>query len=217
MLTRPVPKKHVTRAYIRAVSGASEAVQRACLQKLDPKAVEYEADQRDAWLASIGPNCTAWVYRLDIIAVLKEKGSGRPTADYSATIAELSSRLGEGTRVVEGLTGVSSDDKTAWRAAIERGHNLVVAGRRLSRQRAKEIGAKGLAARSYSRAATRFEEINERHRKHILALWRSAEYANREEAADAIAEYCRQQELPQLGKLRTLQRVLKGRVVKCRR
>jgi hypothetical protein len=211
MATRPRPNQHVIRAYIRDVPGASARVQRERLSTAEHPIVEYGEDERDAWVRAIGPGATGWVYRLDLIATRAGKGKPRPSADFAATIADLSLRAAEGAVLIEGATGANTRDPAAWRAAVKSAHQRVMAGRRLTRSQATELGALGGKVMADNSAARRVKQMPREHASRIRALWRSSEYPNARAAAMAVSEYCRDHGLPQLGAWRTLQRALKGR------
>lgn len=208
MLKRDQPVKRTIRAFVRPVPGLSAERQQ---QAAGDAAIFYSADERDAWVRSLGPGQVGWVWRLSLLAV-ESGGEDRPSTDFIVLWSELARRVQAGATLIEGETKTSSDDWPAMLKALKRASDQVAAGRRLTSLEARrrgEVGAQKAIERSAASVLKRPEIAP--HVNAIRAIWRSAEYGNRDEAADAVNAYMRERALPPIGSAATLFRVFGGR------
>lgn len=143
-------------------------------------------DVRSAYVRALRPGDEAWVPRLDVLVLPKaERGKVRATTDLAATIADI---LGRGATIVDGATGITSRDGSAWKERVEWAMRQVAAGR-MTHAKAKKTGAKGGAVMKAKSLVTRWKSpaMKAEHAK-WLAVWRSRDYTNDQQRADAMPE-----------------------------
>lgn len=141
-------------------------------------------DARGAYVRSLRPGDEAWVPRLDVLVLPKaERGRTRATTDLAATIADI---LGRGAIIVDGATGITSRDGERWKDRVDWAMRQVAAGR-MTHAKAKKIGAKGGAVLKARSIVTRWTSpAMKQERERWLAVWRSREYTNDQQRADAM-------------------------------
>lgn len=139
---------------------------------------------RRGYVLSLRAGDQAWLPRLDVLILPKDERQGRrATTDVAAVIAEI---LGLGAVIVEGSTGVTSLDGIAWRERVEWLMRKAGTGR-MTRTRAKRIGAKGGAVLRARAVATRWKSPAMRaERERWASVWRDPIYSSAEAAAEAI-------------------------------
>lgn len=167
----------------------------------------YTAEQRDDWLRALGPGQTGWVWRLSLLATPRV-GDKRPSADMAAICYEVGRRVERGARVIEGASGVSSDDKPAFAAALRAAGGKVASGRSLKKRRAVSMGKARGAWMTENSAAHMLRTTHAAHLKMIVALWKSTAYPTREARSDAINDMLSEANLRRLGSWQTIWRAL---------
>ena len=176
--------------------------------------IEYDAatNGRDSWIRSLRPGNTGWIARLHMLADPQRPNGPRPSRDFAVAVAALMLRIGRGARVVEGETGVTSDDETAFSAAIGRAADRVAGGRRLSPVRARKMGeAARIAAIERSPVHRWKSKAMAREHRRFGAMWRDPIYTEAT-AAEAINETLIEEGKPALGSSATMRRIWGPRV-----
>ena len=168
----------------------------------------YTAEQRDDWLRALGPGQTGWVWRLSLLATPRV-GDKRPSADMAAICYEVGRRVERGARVIEGASGVSSDDKPAFAAALRAAGGKVASGRSLKRRRAVRMGKARGTTLTENSVLNLLRTTHAAHLKMVVTIWKSSEYETREARADAINAMLREAGLRELGAQITIWRALK--------
>lgn len=178
------------RAYLRNVGNMPIETQRWMVQDTGITIV-YEhgergrkIDIRAAYVRALRPGDEAWVPRLDVLcAPRNERGMTRATTDLASVIADI---LGRGAIIVDGATGITSRDGQRWKERVEWAMRQVAAGR-MSRATARKVGAKGGAVMKAKSIVTRWKSpAMKRERDRWLAVWRSRDYTNDQQRADAM-------------------------------
>lgn len=108
----------------------------------DDGVIEYDMASavRDDWIRSLRPGQIGWIARLSLLAEPKRLSGPRPSRDFAVAIAAVMRRVGLGARIIEGDTGVTSDDEKAFADAIGRAADRVASDRRLTPAKARKIG-----------------------------------------------------------------------------
>lgn len=178
------------RAYLRAVGNMPIETQRWMAQDAQITVV-YEhgesgrkIDIRSAYVRALRPGDEAWVPRLDVLVLPKaERGKTRATTDLASTIADI---LGRGAIIVDGATGITSRDGSKWKERVDWAMRQVAAGR-MTHAKAKKTGAKGGAVMKAKSIVTRWNSpAMAKEKAQWLAVWRSRDYSNDQERADAM-------------------------------
>lgn len=178
------------RAYLRDVGGLPIEQQR-CMARDAGVTVVYEhgeagprRDVRRGYVQSLRAGDTAWLPRLDVLILPKAERQGRrSTTDVATVIADI---LALGAVIEEGTTGVTSKDGEAWRERFEWLMRKAGTGR-MTRAKAKRIGAKGGAVLRARAVATRWKSPAMRaERERWAAVWRDPIYGSAEAAAEAV-------------------------------
>lgn len=168
----------------------------------------YAADQRDAWVRSLGPGQAGWVWKLSLLAKPRV-GDESPSADFAALAYEIGRRVQAGATLIEGASGVTSADKVrfarAWREAGQR----VASGRSLKPRRARSMGKASGILTTENSVATLLRTTHAREVEWIVALWKSRAYPTREARAEAINAMLASKGLRSLGAYITIWRALK--------
>ena len=199
------------RALIRDWPHARAEAQRKAARR-DGATVIYDAraGQRDAWIRALRPGEVAWIYDLALLAEPATSGT-RPASDMAHAAARLSWRLSRGAVLVVGKTG-QRIEREADLVAFADAAGRVAAGRNLSPQRARQMGRAGRDAAIERSAASLIKRPDIAPLVPTLrAVWRSAEYAHREDAAAAVNDILRERDLPPLGGWQTIYRLWGGR------
>jgi hypothetical protein len=176
--------------------------------------IEYDTAvaSRDNWIRSLRPGQIGWVARLAMLADPMTKGGPRPSRDFAVTIAAVMRRVGLGARVIEGETGITSDDEKAFAEAIGRAADKVAAGRRLTARQARKMGeAARLAAIEKSPVRRWKSKEMAREFKRFGAMWRDPIY-NETTATEAINATLIEEGKPALGSHATMRRIWGPRV-----
>jgi hypothetical protein len=171
--------------------------------------IEYDVATltRDNWIRSLRPGQVGWIARLSLLAEPMRPSGPRPSRDFAVAIAALMRRVGLGARVIEGETGVTSDDEKAFAEAIGRAADRIAGGRRLTPARARKIGEKAVAIAIEKSPVRRWKskEIAREH-KRFGAMWRDPTYTE-VTAAAAINETLTEEGKPTLGSPATMRRI----------
>lgn len=197
----------IIRAYLRDMPGMSEAKQRARAEA-DGATIFYSGSERAAWVRSLRPGHTGWVWRLSWLAVA-HGNDVRPIADYASVVSDLSIRVGEGARVIVGDGKVSSDDRAAWFCAVIDGAHQVRSGRMITRREAKRRGKLGGQVRHERSAASLLLTTHSHRLDMVRGYWKSSEWPTREARADAINAELEAEGLARLGSWQTIARALR--------
>lgn len=205
MKSTPPVKRHV-RAYIRTTSHAGRQTRAA---QLAGAAATYRDDQRARWFADLRPGEVGWVWRLSLLAVPRG-GDVKPGVDWGWVCHQIGEAVERGVLVIEGESAITSQHKR-WPAAIQEASRQVLAVRTLTTARARELGAKGAKRRHERSAARIYKALPADLQKRVRALWRSAEYENYAERAEAINKLCEDAGRPRLGSGTTLWRLLRAK------
>lgn len=205
-MTRQSLLKH-PRAYVRPMAEHPEHIQMRAAEAAGAVAI-YTAEQRADWVRALGPGQVGWVWRLSLLAIPRG-GDESPSADFAALAYELGRRVQAGATLIEGASGITSDDKArfsrAWRDAGRR----VASGRSLVRRRAVRMGrARGALATANS-VVTLLQTTHAAELPMIVALWKSSAYPTREARAEAINAMLAGKGLRSLGAQITIWRALK--------
>lgn len=141
-------------------------------------------DVRSAYVRALRAGDEAWVPRLDVLVLPKAERAGtRATTDLASVIADI---LGRGAIIVEGATGITSRDGSKWKERVEWAMRQAGAGR-MTRAKAKRIGAKGGAVVKAKAVATRWlAPAMKREREQWASVWRDPVHNNDDQAASAI-------------------------------
>lgn len=180
------------RAYLRAVPGMPIETQGEMARDAQITVVYQhgeggrQIDARAAYIRSLREGDEAWVPRLDVLVAPKhERGRTRATTDLAAVIADI---LGRGAIIVDGATGITSRDAGAWRDRVEWAMRQVAAGR-MTRAKARKVGAKGGAVMQARSVVTRWKSpAMSAERERWASVWRDSRFANDAERAAAMPE-----------------------------
>ena len=168
----------------------------------------YTADQRADWVRALGPGQTGWVWRLSLLAAPRV-GDESPSGDFAALAYEIGKRIQAGATLIEGSSGITSDDKVqfakAWRAAGKQ----VASGRSLVKRRAVRMGKARGALATENSVATLLRTTHATELQMIVAVWKSRAYQTREARAEAINSMLAAKGLRSLGAQITIWRALK--------
>ena len=203
MQSKSPVQRHV-RAYVRTASHAGKQLRAA---QLAGAAAVYRDDERAAWFRDLRPGEVAWVWRLSMLAVPRG-GDVRPGVDWGWVCHQIGEAVERGVLVVEGESNITSQHKR-WPAAIQEASRQVLAVRTLTTARARELGAKGAKRRHERSAARIFKVLPADLQKRVRALWKSSEYENYAERAEAINRLCEDAGRPRLGSGTTLWRLFR--------
>lgn len=176
--------------------------------------IEYDLASvtRDNWIRSLRPGQVGWIARLALLAEPMRPSGPRPSRDFAVAIAAVMRRVGLGARVIEGETGVTSDDEKAFAEAIGRAADRVAAGRRLTPARARKMGAKAVAIAIEKSPVRRWQSKEmAREFKRFGAMWRDPIYTETT-ATEAINETLVEEGKPALGSSATMRRIWGPRV-----
>lgn len=209
-LSTAQPVNETIRVFLRGVPGLGVEAQRKLIRETVGLGVEYvatakDATVRDMWAKQARPGDRCVLTRLSLVAEPKRRGARPPTVDMGAVITGLVVR---GCIVVDAMAGLSSKD-AGFQDRFADEMNIVRSGRRLTPDLARERGAKGNAtkiARSKPNVWKRPEM--QPLRRQLLVAWRSREYANDAEAAEAVNGILRDMGHEDMGSKETVRRVL---------
>jgi hypothetical protein len=178
------------RAYLRSVANLPLETQREMARDANASIVVAHGvgknglPRRSNWIGALLPGDVAWVARLDVLGAPKgERGGKLAVVDWSSVVAQI---LGRGAVIMEWSTGVTSEDGAQWKRRVEWAMKQVASGR-MSRATAKKVGAKGGAVLKSRAVTTRWKSPGMKAEfDRWAAVWRDSQYANDQEAADAI-------------------------------
>jgi hypothetical protein len=178
------------RAYLRAIPGMTIETQRWMAQD-NKTTVVFEGGigrngvpRLDTYISSLRAGDEAWVPRLDVLVRPKEERRGRSAAaTLGSSIADI---LGRGAIIVDGETGITSRDGDRWKERVELTMRRITSGR-MTRAKARKIGAKGGAVIRGRAATTRWKApAMKAEFARWASVWRDPIYSNDQAASDAI-------------------------------
>lgn len=163
-----------------------------------------EAGDRDLWLRQVGKDEIAMVARLDMITGSRKEIGGRPIVDYAMSIASLVQRAG---LVIEASTGARSDKPKVWKSRVDACAELIVQGRDLRPEQAREMARRSAAKRGPSIVKHWRDPSMQSEREASQRIWRDRALPNDVARFDALPDSARER----LGSPATARKVL-GRI-----
>lgn len=200
---------HTRRAFLRAVKGLAietqEEMAKAAKCGVVYKHREFgkDRDSRDLWVKSLRAGDTAWVPRLDVLVRPgSELGKTRVSIDLATCLASIAAK---GATLVDGASGITSQDGEAWTdlvsSTLRRSHMAQRSQKKISASLAKARAARppiGLQAKWHAPAMA--AELRK-----ATIIWQSTAFTSDEEAQAALPEELQATSLP------TVRRILGGR------
>ncbi len=187
-------KNPSVRIYIRPLRDYREQAQRRDVGKYEDgtfyveksRAGKRVADVRAAWISSLRPGDLAVVPKLWVLPRSQSDGKLRPSVDFAAVVAEV---LGRGAVLIEGATGVASNDTKRWRQLLQQSAGRIAAGRGHSPRKATEYGRRGgKVMRDRSITLAWLSENMKKEREAAARIWRDPTYRNAVEAFTNLPE-----------------------------
>lgn len=178
------------RAYLRAVPGMTIETQRWMAQDTKITVVFEAGVGRNSvpklanYITSLRAGDEAWVPRLDVLSLPKaDRGTRSAAGVLGSAIADI---LGRGAVIVEGATGITSRDGDRWKERVDKAMSIVSSGR-MTRAKARKVGAKGGAVIKGRAVTTRWKTTAMKaERERWAAVWRDPIHRNEDVAAEAI-------------------------------
>lgn len=162
--------------------------------------VGREPGEREWWLNALGPGHDGWIWDMALLAEPKSDAVPQPGVDYAGAVSRMWEKIAAGAVITEGKSGVTSDDREAFRRVVEAGMAKVSGGRKLTRRVAQNMAAKSLPKRWPNSAPNLLKRKDyKKHHRIIRLMWTSPEYPNMKARAAAINDYLIEQGLLPLG------------------
>lgn len=166
---------------------------RAACNERGWRVVIYRASENDraVFIRALRETDVAVIPRLDLLVPLKI--AVRPTHDLTLTHDEIKDRAA---LLFEVNSGVSSDDKAAWKKLLATALARVSSGRRsLDRKKAREMARRSAEVRSPNGIVKKWTDDNptaRAKRERWDAVWKSAKFGSWEAARAALPEDLRE-------------------------